>query len=569
MINKQTILSNIKKQNIEQKDGEVQFSTSFTILTALKIALIIVDKKEDIVAVSPEFNSLWGFEDGDVYAQPVAKTKLQIISKLISGNKPISMNFFNNMNEMEELTDIIRLKDGRVLERKSFPHFLKNKIIGRCWVFADISHQTKLVEKLKSFAFRDSLTNLYNRRWVEKKLKQVLIKKNKENVSFLYLDLDHFKVINDSCGHICGDKVLGEISLDLLKLLGKKSMLARMGGDEFGLILTSLNNGEAIAIAGKIRSTINNYEYRWKDKVFKIGVSIGLVFVQKEDDFNSVFIHADEACYLSKQTGRNKLVIYDSKNESFKKSHRELKWYDTIQKALLKGCFELWCQPINDIKSNKKHVEILLRILTEEGEILSPVSFLDSANKFGMTYKIDKKVFTFFCKFYSENRNNLKDIMFSINVSGQSLSRQDFLPFILKELQGYNVDYNNICFEVTESEVIKNMDMALLFIKIVRNLGCKVSLDDFGKGLTSFSYLKDIPYDYIKIDGQFIKEINKDKINKAIIKSIVHIAEVMNKKTIAEQIETKEIFDQVSALGVNYFQGYYFSKPHKITKLLE
>jgi EAL domain-containing protein (putative c-di-GMP-specific phosphodiesterase class I) len=186
-----------------------------------------------------------------------------------------------------------------------------------------------------------------------------------------------------------------------------------------------------------------------------------------------------------------------------------------------------------------------------------------------MIFTIDKLVIDSFCQFYQSNREQLKPQLFSINISGHSIGRDGFLDFVLNCIEKYSIDASILCFEITENEIIKNLDKALSFIKQVRKLGCKISLDDFGKGLTSFSYLKNIPYDFIKIDGQFIKELNEDKINLAVIKSIVYIAEVMNKKTIAEHIESEEVFKQITALGVDYFQGNYFSEPHQITKLLE
>lgn len=236
---------------------------------------------------------------------------------------------------------------------------------------------------------------------------------------------------------------------------------------------------------------------------------------------------------------------------------------------MLNGKFELWCQPIVSLHKSTPHYEVLLRMRSEDNKIVSPEKFMGSADRFGMMYTIDKLVVVDFCQFYKKNANLLKNTLFSINLSGHSLSRDSFLDFVLSSFKKYKITCSDICFEITESEIIKNLDKAIVFIKKVQALGCKISLDDFGKGLTSFSYLKNIPYDFIKIDGQFIKELNNDKINAAIFKSVVYIAETMNKKTIAEHIENDEVLKQVAALGVDYFQGYYFSEPHQITKLLE
>ena len=544
-------------------------TTNQTILNSITDALIIIDNDERLVLVSTAFNQLWKLKDGEIFLSSIEDTLDKMQNLLAYNDYPVSLNFNQHLTDKEEIKDLIKFKDGRIIERKSTPYIHNDKIQGRCWYFTDISQHKNLVDKLEHLAFQDSLTALYNRRWCENKLRQLLITEKDKSLTFVYMDLDHFKVINDSCGHIYGDDALAEVSDLMLETLGKNSYLSRLGGDEFGLILVNQSYAEVLEISNRIIQDISNYTFKLKNKIFKLGISIGIVIVDHEDDFRSVFIHADEACYLSKQTGRNKCTVYNVDKEEFQKTQTELKWYDAIQKALLKDKFELWCQSINDIREPIDHYEVLLRMQTEDNKTYSPGLFMESADRFGMIYTIDKKVIELFCKFYYKNRSKVNKTMFSINLSGHTIGRDDFLPFLLRSLSQYEIDCENICFEITESEIIKNLDKALVFFEHVRNLGCKISLDDFGKGLTSFSYLKNIPYDFIKIDGQFIKELNEDKINSAIIKSIVYIAEVMGKKTIAEHIESQMQLLKVAALGVNYFQGHYFSKPHQITKLLE
>lgn len=559
----------LETKNIIAKQAIQRLQTiNKTILRSLSEAIIIVDQINRLIAVSPTFYQVWKLDKEQVYLGGLSSVVKSMQHMLSHDSKETSLDFTQDFHSHEKSKDTLKLKDGRIIERKSFPHIIKGEIIGKCWAFKDISKQAQLVERLGKLAFRDSLTKLYNRRWCEKKLKQ-LLRKNKGSLAFLYMDLDHFKVINDSCGHIHGDDVLAEIGQLLLNTVGEKSYLARLGGDEFGLILNHYSNEEALQIADKIKNTILSYTYQNKNKIFKIGISIGIVFVDHEDDFRSVFINADEACYISKESGRNKCTIYNAEKAEFMKTKTELKWYDAIQKALLKDKFELWYQPIRNSDSSGSHFEILLRMRSENNELISPGLFMGSADRFGMIFTIDKLVIDSFCQFYQNNQEKLEGLLFSINISGHSISRDGFLPFVLNCLEKYSLDGTSLCFELTENEIIKNLDKALVFIKQVRALGCKISLDDFGKGLTSFSYLKNIPYDYIKIDGQFIKEIYDDKINTAIIKSIVYIAEVMDKKTIAEHIESEEIFNKINALGVNYFQGNYFSEPYQITKLLE
>jgi diguanylate cyclase (GGDEF)-like protein len=544
-------------------------SINKAILSTLTESLIIIDKEEKIVSISPGFFKMWELRKDNFEGNLFTEIQKRISSQVDMEKSSISSKIFLFLDKEKKKKEILKLHDGRIIERKSSPYHSNGKIEGYCWYFKDITQQLKLVERLGKLAFRDSLTKLYNRRWCEKKLKQLLRVDETNELSFLYMDLDHFKVINDSCGHYHGDHVLEEIGQLLLSVVGEKAFLSRLGGDEFGLILTSGTVDEVLEIANDFKEAISDYSYQWKGKFFKIGVSIGIVFIQPEDDFKTVFVHADEACYLSKYTGRNKCVVYNSEKEEFKKGKTQLKWYDSIQQALLHSQFVLWCQPIMHLEENHVHHEVLLRMIKDDGTIISPSAFMSSADRFGLIFSIDKWVIENFCKFYSENRNKLNNSLFSINLSGNSLSRKQFLNYVLDCLKKYQVNPEDICFEITESEIIKNFDKALVFINEVKKLGCKISLDDFGKGLTSFSYLKNIPFDHIKIDGQFVRELNEDEINKAIIKSIVYIAEVMNKKTIAEHIESDSRLIQMSELGVDYFQGNYFSKPFPILKLVK
>lgn len=543
--------------------------TNKTILSSLREALVIVDKHNKFTLVSPNFYRLWGFDKDEFFLLSVQEVLKKMQNCLSKKNLSTLPSFAENFTNPKKTKHTLKFKDGRIIESTSSPHIIDGKIEGRCWSFNDVSKQSYLVDKLSSLAFRDSLTKLYNRRWCEKKLKQLLKRKTAESMAFLYMDLDHFKVINDSCGHLHGDEALAQISQVFLKSFGRKALLSRLGGDEFGLILLNKSQLQVIDVANQVKQDLSNYTYLWKKKIFKVGISIGIVFINQEDDFKTVFVHADEACYQAKKTGKNKFTIYNSEKDVFQKTQTELKWYDAIQKALLNGKFELWCQPIKNLEKGIPHYEILLRMRSEDDKVISPASFMGSADRFGMMYTIDKLVVDSFCQFYKSNVTAIKNTLFSINLSGHSLSREGFLSFVLSCFKKYGVAYSDICFEVTESEIIKNLDKAIIFINEVRALGCKISLDDFGKGLTSFSYLKNIPFDFIKIDGQFIKELNDDKINAAIIKSIVYIAEIMNKKTIAEHIENEEVLNQVAALGVDFFQGHYFSEPHQITKLLE
>ncbi len=494
------------------------------------------------------------------------KKHLLLQSKLQSNTKPSK-----NINKLE-LTCNQKKHQINTYSISGRANYIENTLLG----YYGVCSMTSLVEnshitlkQIKKLAYIDPLTKLYNRRWCEKKLNKLLYKKQKSKISFLFFNIDNFKAINGFHGHSVGDRALRYISKLLLKIIGKNSHLSRLSGDEFGLILKTQNNGDAIHKAQEISESLSEHSFKWQYKIYTISMSIGLALVEENDDFNSILTHASEACYNAKKSGQNNIAIYNPNSNDTIKSKEDLKWYNILNKALKNDQFELWCQPIYNSSKEISHYEILLRLIDDSKNAISPSLFMGAAYKYGLIYEIDKKVIELFCQFYKDNHTKINDIKFSINLSGHSLSYIELLPFILDYLEEYAINYNNICFEITESEIINNLEMALIFINVVRNYGCKISLDDFGKGQSGLSYLKEIPFDYIKIDGNFIKGINNDKINKAIIESIIHIAEVMKKPTIAEYIEDKFLFNQIKSMGVDFFQGYYLSHPHKITEILK
>jgi diguanylate cyclase (GGDEF)-like protein/PAS domain S-box-containing protein len=450
------------------------------------------------------------------------------------------------------------------------------KIVSIDGIIRDISIQKLAQEELNYQAAHDSLTGLINRREFENRVNVVLSDmksgENQKSHAICCLDLDQFKVVNDTFGHVVGDQLLQKIGTLLQNTLRSSDTLARLGGDEFGILLKRCTLEEAQSIANDILNKVLNYQFHWKGKIFKIGVSIGLVVITKDSaDFTDLFMQADAACYLAKERGRNRIHIYHPDDAELAKRQRDMSWVGMINEALDGNRFCLYAQEIFPLdESESKHFELLIRMLDETGKIVPPARFLPAAERYNLIEKLDAWVVLHACTFISRHTKALADVaLFTINLSGPSLTNSAFLEHIIQVFKHSGVAPNKICFEVTETVAISNLDSAVTFIKTLKQLGFRFALDDFGSGISSFGYLKNLPVDYLKIDGMFVKGIAHDPIDYAMVKSINEIGQIMGMQTIAEFVENDEIKVKLQELGVNYGQGYGLGKPKPLEDLLK
>jgi two-component system CheB/CheR fusion protein len=474
-------------------------------------------------------------------------------------------------------TELVWRKDG-----SSFPAvFTINAIIerenvtGGVVIVRDITEAHALSSKLHDLARHDSLTGLVNRREFEEHLEQVLehTRHSDSQHALCYLDLDKFKVINDSCGHLAGDELLRQIAGVLNQHIRKRDFIARLGGDEFGVLMEDCSSDEAKHVAQSIRDAVTDYRFRWEDKTHAIGVSIGIVAITEDSgSLSDVLKAADAACYAAKENGRNRFHVYNEEDTAVIARQGEMQWVDRINRALEDNGMRLYVQPIapvSGVEGEKIFYEVLLRMHENEGDIILPENFLGSAERYNLSIKIDRWVVSNFFKWLSKNTKKLESApLFTVNLSGQSLADKDFMDFTIAEFEKYRVPPQMICFEITETAAITNLDRANQFMDNLKELGCSFALDDFGTGLSSFGYLKTLPVDYLKIGGLFVKDIMQDDIQLAMVKSINEIGQVMGKKTIAECVESAEILAQLIELGVNYAQGYAIGKPEPLENLI-
>lgn len=437
---------------------------------------------------------------------------------------------------------------------------------GAVVIFRDVTEVRALSSQLKYYASHDSLTGLINRRQFEQHLENAfkLVQVHSEQKHVVcFMDLDQFKIINDTAGHEAGDEFLKQLSFLLQSLLRRSDILARIGGDEFGIFLEDCDVENALAIADKIRKEIKSFRFIWANNSFEVGASIGLATLDHSTvSLTELMRNADTACYISKEEGRNRIHLFDPNDEDIQKRQGELQWIQHIKDALVNNDFVLHCQTIMNIgDSQKKHCEILLRLQNSDGNLVPPMSFIPAAERYEIMPDIDKWVITNTAKFLSENKKFIHNRMFTINLSGQSLGNKGFGGFVIDILKINNIDPAIICFEITETAAISNLTQAIEFMKSLKAIGCCFALDDFGSGLSSFNYLKTMPVDFIKIDGHFILDICDDKTDLAFVEAINRIGHIMGIQTIAEFVENKDVLDKLKEIGVNYAQGYYIDKP--------
>lgn len=480
--------------------------------------------------------------------------------------------------------------DGKIIpvECTVYPLHLDGKLQGSVVAFRDITERKLLLEELKWQATHDPLTKLPNRSYFESALLQEVkdVRENGTESCLLYLDLDRFKYLNDTAGHNAGDKLLVAVGKQLLSTLRAGDSLARIGGDEFAIIMRNVKVDSVFAGADKFREVLDNYRFDFAGKSYNINVSIGVAIIDsKSKSSGEVLANADIACYIAKGKGRNQTHVFASENDQKAAMDIELGWSQRLHDALNKNLFVLHYQPIVPLDelninklpqedgvlwqqlANKPNVstvsqyEVLIRLPDSRGELICPEAFLPTAERFNMMPAIDKWVIRNAIEALANEQTNGKSICLSINLSGQSLEDESLAAYIHNLVQSYEIYPQSLLFEITETSAIANMEVANRFISSLQDLGYKFALDDFGSGFCSFSHLKYLPVDEIKIDGIFIQGMLHDSVDRAIIESIVQIAHTVGKRTVAEFVENAEVLKLLKEAGVDLVQGYYIGRP--------
>ena len=447
-------------------------------------------------------------------------------------------------------------------------------------VMRDTTEQKRARAELQRQAIYDELTGLINRREFSQRLDRLLSDASLHDThhSLLYMDLDQFRIVNDSCGHIAGDELLRQLSAQIQTRVRNSDTLARLGGDEFGVLLEDCSVEKALEVAETLRQTISSFRFQWQEKRLEIGVSIGVAPIMANSG-NTVEIlsAADAACYVAKDKGRNRVQLYGGGKECAHK-REEMNWVSRISNALEEDRFRLYYQNIMATTTPhacQEHREILLRMVDEAGHLVLPGKFMPAAEKYNLMPMIDRWVIrTVFAKESAHWSRMLKacqscgsdcDMFYSINLSGASLNDDSFLDFLREQIAEHAIPPSAVCFEITETVAINNLQRISEFIQELKALGFRFALDDFGSGMSSFTYLKSLPVDFLKIDGALVREIAHNEINSCMVEAINRIARKMGILTIAEYVEDEAILKKLTEIDVTYVQGYAIHKPEALS----
>ena len=441
--------------------------------------------------------------------------------------------------------------------------------------FTVTSRVTAANRRIAHLATHDDLTELHNRRYFEDKLQHTIGLAQRNNASFglLYLDLDRFKIVNDTCGHHAGDQLLIQLTHIVQGRLRCGDLFARIGGDEFAIIAQGSSFNDITQLAEDLRVLVSDYTFRYANQTFKVSLSIGVIPIQGDiTDIESLLTDVDSACYVAKQSGRNRIHITQENDAEVVKYRSDIAGVQSIRQALEEERLSLFYQPVYAIEPDgvrMEHCEILLRILSENGELYSPAEFIPIAEKYNLMSEIDRWVFSHVMDWVAAHQYDYDIPRLLINLSGLSFIDQDFLEFVEQRLLVGDIDPTRIAFEITETAAVDNLDKANVFIDRIRAVGCRFALDDFGSGFSTFAYLKSLPIDYLKIDGSLVKNMATDTVDREMVKAINEVGHIVGAKTIAEFVEDDQTLQHLRAIGVDYAQGFGLCKPQPLPQLLE
>ena len=547
-------------------------------LRSIGDGVITTDADSNVEYINPVAEELTGWKVDDASGRPIDEIFRGFHEETCEPlENPLAVSIRRSRAIKSVRPTLLIRRDGNELYIESTASPIrdgKGDVTGGVLVFHDVSESRELNRRLSYHASHDILTGLVNRAEFESRLERALksAKARETSYALCYLDLDQFKIVNDSCGHSAGDALLGQLGALLKSKIRWRDTLARLGGDEFGVLLESCSLEQAIETAEALRVAVGEFKFMWDDRSFRLGVSIGVVPITADnEDVAALMSAADSACAAAKEAGRNRIHSYQENDIDLMRRRREMQWAARINNALEENRFELFRQTILPLQTPEEgaHYEILLRMRDENGGIIAPGLFIEAAERYSITPNIDRWVITnAFRWLVSEADERERLALCSINLSGQSFSDEKFLPFVVEQFQMSGLDATKICFEITETAAIASYSQANRFINALKELGCKFALDDFGTGLSSFGYLKHFPVDFLKIDGSFVKEILHDPIDREMVRSINEIGHLTGKKTIAEFAENEEIITMLKGMGVDYAQGYGVSEPKRVTRAI-
>jgi diguanylate cyclase (GGDEF)-like protein/PAS domain S-box-containing protein len=543
-----------------------------TTLDSITNAVVVVNSKLMIQLANPAAERLLGNTEKNL--------RLYTLDEVVDMYSNRSTTHITNLKRLlkspPHLENLFIQRDGHIIELEMMASPMLEKgseDIGHVLVFKDVTEDRKLRRKLNYEGRHDRLTGFLNRAAFENKFDLMVTDNDytrNQNI-LVYLNLDQFKLVNDTCGNAVGDLLLKQVAEVIKANVRKSDLLARLGGDEFGILLPYAETTTAANTVNEILTYINQEGFNWDDREYTITASAALIpFGLANDDYSEKLASLTTACSIAKENGGNQYYLIGDDDEKVQEHHSTMGWASGINKGFSEQRFKLYAQPIVSLKQQekRKHYEILIRYQDEDDTIIRPDEFLLPAERFNLIEKIDRWVVSEVIRWLVANPQLDGKIQFSINLSGRSIGSTSFHRFLVQLLESEPVDVTSLCFEITETAAIKDVEKSIEFIRTIKNLGAKFSLDDFGSGLSSFTYLKQFPVDYLKIDGVFIKDILYDSHSYDFVRSITEVGHCLGMKVIAEFVESRNMFHTLREAKVDYLQGYTIGKPAPI-ELLE
>jgi diguanylate cyclase (GGDEF)-like protein/PAS domain S-box-containing protein len=546
-------------------------------LASIGDGVIRTDAGGSIDYLNPVAERLTGWPAEEALGLPIGRV-FHVVDEL--GRRPL----FNPVDRCLKEGKVVELPGSSLLLRRDGTEFAirdsvapirdgQGRTTGSVLVFKDVTELRGMEREMSYVARHDALTGLINRREFENRLQFCLrtaVEEGREHALF-YLDLDEFKLVNDTAGHLAGDELLKQVTGVLSAGLRKGDTLARLGGDEFGVLLEDTSPARSREIAQGLIAAVKAHRFLWGERIFDVSASLGMVMIgEASGDMGQVLSAADAACYVAKESGRNRSHLYEPDDTLVAVRYGEMQWIHRIHKAFEEERFRLYRQPIEPLRQNggarPPLCEIFIRMLDEEGGIASPGAFIPAAERYHLIPSIDRWVVH--AAFAALARGPLAlagcSTCFAINLSGQSIGEASFLDYVLAELAEAGIAPERLCFEITETAAVANLARATRFIAALKGLGCRFVLDDFGSGLSSFAYLKNLRVDFLKIDGEFVRGMVGDSVQRALVESIHQIGHVMGIQTIAESVENQATLAALRTIGVDYAQGYEIAAPEPL-----
>ncbi len=543
-------------------------------LQSIGDCVITTDAQCQVDYMNPVAESVTGWSYGEAHGYPLTEV-LPLVDEItrLPIQNPSELSLATGQTIQASDPCVLTNRNGQEhnIEVSTSPIYDRdNRIVGTVLVFHDITRERRMARQMTWQATHDSLTGLANRDEFADRLAYLLEGVDEQGThehALLYLDLDQFKVVNDTCGHNVGDELLKQLSRTLRANVPASASLARLGGDEFGVLLENVDLTQATETANHLRSTFADFTFEWEQRRFAVGVSIGLVPINAQTPSPSfVLSTADVACYVAKESGRNRVHIYQDSDIDLGERHNEMHWVSRIKEALESDRFVLYRQKIQSLNGGDRtpHFEFLVRMRDQDNKMIMPGAFIPAAERYNLMNTIDRWVIDAAFAYLRRMQLHGDEGIYAINLSGNSLNDDDLPEYIQKKIGQHKINPGQLCFEVTETAAVFNLEKVSHMIRLLKALGCRFSLDDFGSGLSSFGYLKSLPVDFLKIDGSFVRDMHVDPMNRAIVEAIHQVGHSLSIRTIAEFVESGEIAHKLRTIGVDFGQGYHFGKPEAL-----